>query len=1734
MKRKSLIRTLAVAFFVGFAAIAALAQPQEGSLVNVATPAAGQSTTLLPDGNLLLVGGFGPDGRPLADVVVFDVQRNELRSHAMLSFPRSWHTATVLPDGTVLILGGIGADSLVAAETEIFDPASGTVQTLGSGAPLPRVFHSATLLTDGRVLIAGGAGPDGSLAGNAELWDPRQKTSSNGALLQGGPRRNHQATLLADGRVLLSGGTGDTGKLPPSDAVFDPQSQVFSSVPAGRLAPPANGGAGQTTVFSPEDGAVDVPLTALLSMRFSRPVQMQSVNVQTVVLSGPFGIVDARVVGAERGMLGFVTPNAPLLPGTTYTLRLSGVMDAANAGVAFTEFTFTTAGEAAQSDLWVPTADWMIHGGTSRWQSLPPLQAPPGVVALAGQVLKLDGTPLARVTLRIGGRTAESDGTGRFLITGIPAGHDTMMIFADTANTPVRKYGVYEVGVDIQPGVTSVLPYTIWMTALDTVHAVHIPSPTTSETVVSSPLLPGLQLHLPPDTVITDSRGKVVTEITITPIPLDRPPFPLPHVPVPVYFTIQPGAAYIKVASASGPKGARLFYPNAHGYPPGTPFQFWNYDAATPKGWFIYGKGKVSPDRSQIIPDPGVEIYEFTGAMVSNPGNGPGDGPRPGNHDKNGEPVDLGTGLFVYNKVDLELPDVIPLVLKRTYRQNDPISRSFGIGASDPFDIFMVGDNNTFPEGYTFQDLILADGGRVHFPRTSPCTGANGYCDFTNAVYQSTTPGTDFYGAIVRFGSCFAGGSWSLTKKDGTVYCFPDSDASNNSRAAAPIAMRDRFGNTLTFTRDSSGNLTQVTSPNGRWMQFTYDANNRIIQAKDIIGRTVNYTYDAGGRLTRVTDANGGIWNYSYDAFNEMISIQDPKGVFYLTNQYDSAGRVVRQTQADNTNFLFSYTTDPITGAITQTDFTNPNGIVTRTAFNAAGYSTSQIAALGRPEQQTTSFGRDPNTNLLTSITDPLSRQTAYTFDSLGNITSITRLAGTPNAVTTTLTYEPTFNQLSSITDPLNHTTSLSYTPAGALSGITDPLGHQTTFVPNTEGLPVSITDPAGNTAQVSYDGADLVSITDPVGNITSRFIDSAGRLLALTDAAGRVTRYTFNALNQVVQSTDALQGVTVYTYDANGNVASVQDTRGGLSLFTYNNRDQLITRTDPMLRQESFAYDQAGNLVSATDRKGQVTTYQYDGLKRPVFIGFGTQMVGGNPTYASTISYTYDSVDRLTQAVDSLSGTITRSYDNLDHVASETTPLGSLSYSYDSAGRRTGMTVLGQPAVAYSYDDANRILQISQGTAVASLSYDNANRRTSLTLPNGVSVAYSYDRNSHVIGTTYSFGANTLGDLSYAYDSLGNVVQRGGSLTRTGLPQPVISAAYDAANELANWNGVPVSYDNNGNMLSDGTNTFAWDTRNHLSALNGNALQYDVYGRRTLNASGTGFLYDGLNAVQELAGSSVTANLLTLGIDEVFSRTDSTGSFSLLTDKLGSTLALSDVNGNMATSYTYDPFGVTTITGSSTNPYQFTGRENAGNGLYYYRARYYNSTLGRFISEDPAGFDGGDTNLYAYVLDNPTNYTDPSGKCIPCVIAAIGAGFGAVEGAIHGVECGDSGWKLAGDIARGAVSNGLGALAGFGAGIATDNPYIGGAAGGATSNIVDSVLQGKWPDPASVAVDAGQGALLGGLADGLIPEGPGRPIDKWNSPRTWGPKAINEYRKEGISDDLNTVTNLARKCGCD
>ena len=189
-------------------------------------------------------------------------------------------------------------------------------------------------------------------------------------------------------------------------------------------------------------------------------------------------------------------------------------------------------------------------------------------------------------------------------------------------------------------------------------------------------------------------------------------------------------------------------------------------------------------------------------------------------------------------------------------------------------------------------------------------------------------------------------------------------------------------------------------------------------------------------------------------------------------------------------------------------------------------------------------------------------------------------------------------------------------------------------------------------------------------------------------------------------------------------------------------------------------------------------------------------------------------------------------------------------------------------------------------------------------------------------------------------------------------------------------------------------------------------SFKYDGVGRRsekTISGVTTGYLYDGMNLVQEKAssasGAAVTANLVTgLNVDEQLLRLTAGQGTSIGTDALGSSVLETTVGGAVTAYYQYDPYGATTKVGTSTNTQQYTGRENDGTGLFYYRARYYHPVLGRFISEDPIGWGSGQTNPYAYVGGNPLSFIDPDGLAkksatTVCIVPGCGARHGGVRG---------------------------------------------------------------------------------------------------------------------------------------
>jgi YD repeat-containing protein len=780
--------------------------------------------------------------------------------------------------------GGTGSDNQIVQGAELFNPETLTIAELLPDGLSARSRHTANLLTNGELLIAGGLNSKGETVATADLWNTADGSISHVDAFST-PRRNHSATLMPDGDVLLWGGMDASGAPVNTGEVFSSSSGKFNSVasyPDGDF--PQSSDAPILEASLPVHESVNVPIDAIIGLRTSKPLSAETVNTGTVTLSGPQGIEKIKVVAAENGSLVFVTPESNLLQGSTYTLTLNGMRDRSGLLLAVSGISFSTeslpeevkpltggqqisqfsnsssAGSGDELEWRGQFRDGKPH---SNWEDLPSLQAAPGVTALAGQVLDLRGAPLAKVALEIGSHyggnstTVQTDETGRFLLANVEAGWGELIIDGrearrrrndDSLDLGTKEdHGLFEYGLKIREGETNVLPFTIWLPKIETLNAKKIASPTTSEVVVTSPKIPGLELRIPAGTIIKDRKGEIVREVSLTKIPLDRTPFPLPDgVTPPVYFTAQPGGAYLHSA---GNIGARIHYPNTADLLPGSRLEFWHYKPGY-KGWYVYGVGTVPESGKQIIPDPGISVYEFTGAMAGNLGHRPAEGPPPCPHkDKSrcetADPVILANGLFVMSKTDLYLPDALmPISFTRTYRPRDTFSRAFGIGASHNYDLFVAGDLNPA----TFVDLIMPDGERVHYDRTSPGTALSG------AVYENTTSPTRFFKSTLTYT-----GQFELKLKDGTVYTFKGQANTTRPGQTGLLSIRDRNGNTTIITRDSAGNVNRITSPNNRWIEFTYDASNRITQARDNIGRTVNYAYDVTGRLINVTDPNSGV-----------------------------------------------------------------------------------------------------------------------------------------------------------------------------------------------------------------------------------------------------------------------------------------------------------------------------------------------------------------------------------------------------------------------------------------------------------------------------------------------------------------------------------------------------------------------------------------------------------------------------------------------------------------------------------------------------------------------------------------------------------------------------------------------------------------------------------------------------------------------------------------------------------
>lgn len=939
-----------------------------------------------------------------------------------------------------------------------------------------------------------------------------------------------------------------------------------------------------------------------------------------------------------------------------------------------------------------------------------------------------------------------------------------------------------------------------------------------------------------------------------------------------------------------------------------------------------------------------------------------------------GDPVDLFSGIQVIRDTDISISSPRGAIsIVRTYRSLTNNPGPFGIGTNHNYG-YQLGVFG-FLQGQGMINLVTPDGNQFPFNQQS-----NG------ALANTTIPAVA--GAVLSNPSS---GVYNLRWKNGTVYQFQPSP--QGPRVAFLTSITDANGNTISITQNPSvpGQVTQVTDPVGRSLTLAYDGSGRVSAITDPIGRTVQYTYNSQGSLASVTNPAGGVTQYTYDPQNRLLSVTDPRGIVQAQNTLDANGRVIQQVRPGGGGTLsFAYAPlnpDAPTSPIMFTRVTDSLGVSTGYRFNPQGF----VAGLVSTQGQLRTIERASGTNQVLSVTEANSTA-AFTYDANGNVLTSTDALGN----TTTFTYEPLFNKVTATMDPLGNTTNFTYDSRGNRLTRTDVNGHTTSFAHNSFGQVIQITDPLGQKTALAYDNfGNPISTTDPLGNTTSIVYDAISRPVQTIDALGRRSQTVYDALDRVTKQVNAQGNSTQFAYDADGNLVSLTDANGHTTSFTYDSMNRLAIKTDPLGNTDTRTYDTNGNLTQFTDRRGQTSKFLYDSLNRLIESDYQD----------STVTRSYDAQGRLVHVNDSASGEFDFSYDPAGRLLASVNPIGTVQYSYDADGRTTSRHVAGQPTLQYSYDPMGNLLSAALPQASASFAYDARNQISSISRANGVTSKYQFDPAGRLLSLVHSGRSGILNAQSYVYDAVGKRTSYSTNIAQPLSTQPV-SSQFDAGNRLVQSSSpdgsTTYSYDATGNLVSSsgpstGT-TFSWDSRGRLQSLvqlsgQNTAFTYD-FARNLISQTDSqpagnlakNFLLDNLTNIAYLSQSNGDNLSILAGqsIDDHLAVVHAGGQIEYgVTNAINSTVATTDQTGGTVSSFFYEPFGHSSSV--SAYPFQYTGRVPVANQLLYYRARYYDASTGRFVSEDPLGFLG-DVNLYRYVRNTPTNSLDPRGTRIVSV----------------------------------------------------------------------------------------------------------------------------------------------------
>lgn len=878
-----------------------------------------------------------------------------------------------------------------------------------------------------------------------------------------------------------------------------------------------------------------------------------------------------------------------------------------------------------------------------------------------------------------------------------------------------------------------------------------------------------------------------------------------------------------------------------------------------------------------------------------------------------------------------------------------------------------------------------------------------------------------------------------LPAKDGSeLYAFNAAGRHLQTIDTLTGALRYQFaysvGGYLNSVTDGSGNVTTVersgaiasavVAPGGQRTTLTVGGGGWLLSAANPASQAHTMTYSTNGLLQTFTDPRSKLHQFTYDALGRLTRDDNPAlGSTTLARTEQSNGYTVTTTSA--LGRTHSYQVELLATGATRRTVAAASGKKTIMVINT---DSSEQTTYADGSSRTVTFGPDPRWGALAPIAKSVTVNTPGGRSRIVTTARTVTLSDPANLLSLT-------NQTDTVTDNGAVSTRV-YSRSGATRTVTDTsaAGRGNTVSLDALGRVIQVQTLGLDPVAYTYEGHGLIStISEGSGGsarTTTLTYDASLQLTGATDALGRSMGLTYDSAGRLVTATLPGARTVTLAYDASGNLTALTPPGKTAHAFGYTNIDETASYTPPDLGSGStatlYTYDTDRALTHVTRPDGQMIDVAYDAAGRPASVTIARGAIG----------YSYSpTTDQLTgiTAPGGLGLAYSRDSELLTGVTWSGAVAGATAYTYNNDLRVTTETVNGGSSVNFTYaadglltgagslaltrNAQNGLLTGSTlGNVTENHSYNTLAERSNTTASYNATAIYNaaYTRDAggriaqivETIGgttTTFGYGYDAAGRLnavskdavpvsSYSYDLNGN------RIARTG---PTLSATYDAQDRLISNGTTSYSYTANGELLSKVSG--AQITSYHYDAL-GNLLQVTLpnatvidylidgtnrrIGKKLNGTLVQGFLYQGaMRPVAELDGSNAVVSRFVYGtrinVPDYLIKGGVT--YRIITDHLGSPRLVVDVaTGNVAQRLDYDEFGhVLTDSSPGFQPFGFAGGlYDKDTKLVRFGARDYDAETGRWTAKDPIAFAGRDTNMYAYVGNDPANAIDVDGLC--------------------------------------------------------------------------------------------------------------------------------------------------------